>query len=872
MKNIIIYIMKPTSFQRSFQLIFSAIALAAIGSAIPAGAPAQPVWGLSPIGEPYPYVSSGSFSGPAVPLSPDPLVAYRWPAPKAADGLEIYLLKAKTVSSDTAASFGNLSSLMTDQPNVTVNGTGSIRMDFGQENAAWLEFDSPDLAGSVELSISEYNEPCRTNWEFGRNWVKTLKPVRTGNTYRLELNKELYEGVRFGWIHVRSFTSPWHITGVRLVCQVKPTNYNGSFSCSDPLLTKVWYACAYGVKINFNKDYFGAILIDRGDRFSWTGDAHPAQAASMVAFGNYDFVKKNLEFTSVKGDFCPSYAMYFVLSLVDYFNYTGDTVTLNSLLKWATSRLDSAYANPGQNVVYYGWDDRLGAGTENANCAESKYALEMLRIRAWSEFAGIMKRIGRDDLYTRYNGYALEKMAGLRNNSDWVTRYGLHAASDAINTGLLLPAEGHDLFERRFRDRVNRVSISPFNQYFVIQAMARMKKYDEAFTSIKDLWGGQIRYGGTTSFETFRPSWVAALGANDAIPNNQCGYTSLCHPWGGGVVKWLSEEVLGIKPTTPGFSTYDILPHLGRTLSNVSGMTPTPIGIIQANFDVATGVCSVTAPAGSIGRIGIPKAEKAIKRISINGVCAWDGAYKAVPGVSGASQDSEYVYLSGVQPGTYKIKVSYEGTTPAYEEEPETYAARFIKQDSTTSGNWGGVYGKEGYALCNYEGTSTSKVTTDIRSLPPYVSSLTYYMYGGEGQPNAGLWAKHTSDTRALALDPTNSLPRNAAGLYTADPAPCRNNMTLTVEIKGIHDYQIALYFMDWDKTGRRQAVEMMDAATLNLVAPVKVVKDFSNGTYLVYAYNKSVKFRIDQIRGNDATLSGIFFDPATPAGAATTH
>ena len=38
-----------------------------------------PIFGSSPIAEPYPYVSSGSFSGPAVPLSPDPLVAYRWP-------------------------------------------------------------------------------------------------------------------------------------------------------------------------------------------------------------------------------------------------------------------------------------------------------------------------------------------------------------------------------------------------------------------------------------------------------------------------------------------------------------------------------------------------------------------------------------------------------------------------------------------------------------------------------------------------------------------------------------------------------------------------------------------------------------------------
>jgi hypothetical protein len=87
---------------------------------------AEPVWGTSPIAEPYPYVSTGSFSGPAVPESPDPLVAYRWPSPKATDGLEIYLQKPSAVSSDTAASFDNLGSLTTDHPNVTVNGPGSI--------------------------------------------------------------------------------------------------------------------------------------------------------------------------------------------------------------------------------------------------------------------------------------------------------------------------------------------------------------------------------------------------------------------------------------------------------------------------------------------------------------------------------------------------------------------------------------------------------------------------------------------------------------------------------------------------------------------------------------------------------------------------
>jgi uncharacterized protein with ACT and thioredoxin-like domain len=59
-----------------------------------------------------------------------------------------------------------------------------------------------------------------------------------------------------------------------------------------------------------------------------------------------------------------------------------------------------------------------------------------------------------------------------------------------------------------------------------------------------------------------------------------------------------------------------------------------------------------------------------------------------------------------------------------------------------------------------------------------------------------------------------------------------------------------------------------MDAGTLNQVAPVKIVNDFSGGAYLVYKYSKSAKFRINKVRGSIVSLSGIFFDPAPVAGA----
>jgi len=819
---------------------------------------AQNISGTSPIAEPYLYVSSGSFSGPAVAQSPDPLVMYRWTNPQANDALQIFLQKPKTVTTDLSTSFENLESLTGITSNVTVKGIGSIRMDFGSENAAWLEFDSPDLIGNVEMSISEYNQPHAY-------LKKTLTPKKYGNTYRLELNSDqtqMYEGVRFGWIHVRSFSSAWHITGIRLVTQTKPVNYKGSFSCSDTLLTRIWYTGAYTVKVNLLKDYLSAILMYRGDRFSWTGDAHPAQAASLVAFGNYDFVKKNIAYTSTQSNGIRSYALYWVLSLIDYYKYTGDTITLKSYITNATAKLNDAYSVYGTNpnLEYYGWDERLGAGFEHPNITESQDAYKMLSIRVWKEFSEAMGTFGRTDLQDKYNNYANEKTAALKKNAAWYQSFGLHAGADAVTTRLLSNQEKNAIFDKSFADKVNRISYSPFNQYFVIQAYALMNKYDDALSSIRDLWGGQIKYGGTTFFEDYRPSWNGVVGKNEPVPNNQCGFTSLCHPWGAGVTKWLSEEVLGIKPTSPGFATFDILPHLGSSLTNVSGTMPTPFGDISAGFDVYTGNCSVTSPVGTVGRIGIPKVEKNITSIRFNGSLVWDGTFHPVDGISSANEDSMFVYLTGVQPGTQSIVVNYNGNTSLYSELKEIYPASCLGFDSITSGNWGGVYGKDGYVLCDYNGNGSDK-----KSLPSYVSSVNYYKVKGNGSPLNAVWAANTNDRRALATDATNGFPRNAACLYAMDGDQIGYTFTSNINILGTHDYNVSLYFLDWDNRGREISVEMFDANTLNLIAPVKIVRNCFGGVYLNYSYNKSAKFRINIVRGDNAVLSGIFFDSPSP-------
>ena len=802
----------------------------------------------SPAPEPYSNVSGGRLIDAPNRASPDPLSNFRWDNPTAGNSFQIYVLRPKSVRADRGHSFCNLSSLLNSASNVEVNGPGTIRFDFGVESAAWMEFDSPDCPSDIEMSLSEYNEP---------GVDKTQIAVRHGNTYRLELNPELYDGMRFGWIRVKSWKSSWHITGVRAVCQVKPTNYRGSFSSSDTVLTKAWYMAAYGVKASLCKDYFGSILMDRGDRMSWTGDAHPAQAAALVAFANYDFIRQNLENTSKQDNGIRSYSLYWILSLLDYYRYTGDTSTLKKYLPNVLAKLKSAESVFGKHppLGFYGWDERLGAGFEIwfRPCAEPDRAYQMLCIRAWQEFADVMVSVGRDDLHDQFAHLAKNSLVKLTSDIHWNEPYGIHSASDAINTGLLSRTDQEALFHQEFSDRGNRLSLSPFNEYFILQALARLGKWDEALTTARDMWGGMLQYGGTTPFEVYRPQWNSEIGVNGAVPNTQCGIVSLCHPWGAGILKWLSEQILGIVPTAPGFSRYSVQPHFGSRLTQVSGVTPTPHGDIEAHFDRLAGTAYLNSPIGTVGRFCFPKAGRSIKQLTVNGNLVWDGQFHASKGLQGATQDAEFVIILGVQPGSYNLRIQYAGNSHFAPEAPIVYPAKVVGWDTRTQGNWLGSYGRDGSILCGYEPDGK-----DLLSLPSYVDSVDFFRaFPHNGRPDRTLWSPETSDRRALQSSHSAKLTRVASSISNTD-----QTMSLTIKFKNPHSVRIGLYFVDWESKGHRLAVETFDANSLRMIAPVKVVRDFEGGKYLIFEVDRSVKFRFDKIRGDLVTLSGVFFDP----------
>jgi alpha-L-rhamnosidase len=188
-------------------------------------------FGVAP--EPWPALGGGGFVGPAEPFSPDPLVRFRFNAGTNDSVLQIFAASAVAAgpsAGTSAASFLNASSAVGNtECEITVQGNGTLIIDFGVEMPAWLEFDSFNLQPAdlvkITLGISEYNVVDYVGSFKSGPAVEYCAPSSKGAvslcTYRLETNSELYEGVRYGFITLDATpASPFTITGLRAVSQV----------------------------------------------------------------------------------------------------------------------------------------------------------------------------------------------------------------------------------------------------------------------------------------------------------------------------------------------------------------------------------------------------------------------------------------------------------------------------------------------------------------------------------------------------------------------------------------------------------------------------------------------------------------------------
>lgn len=79
----------------------------------------------------------------------------------------------------------------------------------------------------------------------------------------------------------------------------------------------------------------------------------------------------------------------------------------------------------------------------------------------------------------------------------------------------------------------------------------------------------------------------------------------------------LTTQALGVRPTAPGLSEFEIYPHPGD-LTSARGIVPTPKGDIKAEWKKQPGIFTVEAavPAGTTAEIVLERSPQKNQRFA----------------------------------------------------------------------------------------------------------------------------------------------------------------------------------------------------------------------------------------------------------------
>lgn len=426
----------------------------------------------------------------------------------------------------------------------------------------------------------------------------------------------------------------------------------GSFTSSDPTLNAIWAASVRTaqdmlVPGPIRVDWYGrdcaidlpTVLVDgtTRDRCPYVGDeavinrtldaSNPnwgAQRAMLAWFASAQHADGSIPASPLAGGSVVlfDYNAYWLIALDDYVLYSGDlelarevwpnVVQLidgfyarhtlpNGLLFNDLGPYDYAYIRRRGTVVAYFNAQYAYALTRTAQLAtwlgDTAHA-DAWRKRAhgvaaafgsafWDSSAGAFGDTSTDLATHPQDGNAFAVLAGVATGPQadsaldhlWVhdnRSYGNTIVDDQIWDD---PAWGIQANQR----------VYPFMSYFEVCARFETGGDSEALDLIRREWGYMLAQGPGTMWESIGPDGGAPTGDK---PSFDAG-------WSSGAAPALTEYVLGVVPTSPGFATFTVVPHLGG-LDYAEGDVPTPHGLIHVAWKATGGALAlgVSAPPG----------------------------------------------------------------------------------------------------------------------------------------------------------------------------------------------------------------------------------------------------------------------------------
>lgn len=469
----------------------------------------------------------------------------------------------------------------------------SILLDYGQEihgGIRLLVWNSSIAAGatvrvrfgeSVGEAMAEIGGSQNATNDHARRDVKTEVGM-------MSMNPIGETGFRFVRIDLEDMDAEIWLKSVPAIFVYKDVEYKGSFTCSDPLLNRIWDVGAYTVHLNMQEYVWDGI---KRDRLVWIGDMHPETTTIQAVFGEDDAVERSLDFireeTPLPGwmNNYASYTMWYVIIVYDWYFHTGKKEFLEKqreYLEGVAEQLSQYIDENGQDTVREGrfldWPSEGKTKVVDAGVQ----AIHVWAVESLKKIFGILG----DEKWVKKCEADLKKLRSYETDYEDSKQ----AAALLVINGMKDAAEVNEKLLKQGGAR----GMSSFMGYYILTARAMAGDYQGCLECIREYWGGMLSLGATTFWEDFDVRWLENASRIDELPEEgkidvhgtygdfcYVGYRhSFCHGWASGATPWLSENVLGIQVMEAGCRKVKIEPHLGD-LEWAEGAYPTPYGIIR---------------------------------------------------------------------------------------------------------------------------------------------------------------------------------------------------------------------------------------------------------------------------------------------------
>ena len=523
---------------------------------------------------------------------------------------------------------GHINAVLTVTPAPTgVTDSPNLTLDFGKEIAGRVQIE-PLTPGSVQIGTGESQEEA-TKSPWGGMHSLALTPGTKAFTP--------YSAFRYVRLVFPSSAAPPVKMRVTMDHKYYPVEYKGSFACSDPMLTQLWYTGAYTAHLCMQEDIWDA---PKRDRARWIGDLHVSGRVIDTVFADKFLMEQTMQRlrddaqggqpadalpkSHVNG--IPGYSCAWICTLADFQRYIGDNAFLAkqhqpllTLLEYMQGELDDnhLFANKRGQWPYADWSPGFDGDTPQARAAT-----QLFYIQAAHDAVFLLKEMGDKSNADKYAAWADTLTQAARQSlPDAATNtYGsrLEENAMAIYSGTATPAQTQAIaqtilspdsaaWDKTGTPPYNNGVISPYYNNYVIYALSMAGHNQDALRVLRDYWGGMLAEGATTCWEAYDPHWTKQdFHANLYADGNHGYFVSLCHGWSSGPTSWLTERVLGVRPTGSGFATAEIAPDLGD-LQWAEGTVPTPRGPIHARVEKKNGGLnlSLALPPGVTAAVSV---------------------------------------------------------------------------------------------------------------------------------------------------------------------------------------------------------------------------------------------------------------------------